>query len=121
MLKKELLALAKELKIKGRSKLTKPQLIAAIKEAGGDVDDDKDKDKDKDKEKKMKQAKINEIYKVDTPPVKKVVKRVVKKADPKMTQVQQKMKEVAAEAKRPKIAAQVKAKMQEVQAERKSK
>ena len=63
MLKSELLKQAAQLKIKGRSKLTKQQLIDAIKEAGGVVEEG---------EKKMKQQKIDEMY---TPPAKKVVKK----------------------------------------------
>jgi len=110
MLKKELLAKAKELKIKGRSKMTKEELLKAIMEIEG-VDGEKDGEK-----KEMKQQKINEMYsKVDTPPVKKsVVKKVVvkkavaKKADPKMPKIP-KMS--------PKMQEQLKAKMAEVQAD----
>ena len=121
MLKKELLAKAKELGIKGRSKLTKPQLIDAIKEAGGDVEDDKKGD--------GKQKKIDQMYKVDTPPVKKVVKKadpspkmqkqfnqeqlkqkLQKQAQLKQNQmVQSKMSKMS-----PKIQTQLKAKMVEV-------
>ena len=65
MLKKaELMKKAKDLKIKGRSKMTKDQLVAAIKDAGGDVEDGEKKE--------MKQQKIDEMY---TPPAKKVVKK----------------------------------------------
>jgi len=117
MLKKELLAKAKELKIKGRSKMTKEELVDAIKKAGGVVEDG-----EKDDKKKMKQAKIDEMYKVDTP--KKIVKKVAKKAEPSpkmQQQMKQKEKDVAADSKRPKmspkIAAQLKAKMQEVAAD----
>jgi len=119
MLKKDLLKQAKELGIRGRTKMTKQELVDAIKKAGGDVDDDK-----KDDKKEMKQAKIDEMYKtkVDTPPVKKVVKKP-KMSSSKMTQVQQKMKEVAADSKRPKMSQkmqqQLKNKMAEVQAEKK--
>ena len=110
MLKKaELLALAKELKIRGRSKLTKQQLIAAIKAAGGVVEEGEKKG--------MKQQKVDEIYKVDTQPAKKVVKKSpspspkpkasppklpkLPKMSPKMeSQLKQKMVEIQAEGKK---------------------
>lgn len=124
MLKSELLAKAKELGIKGRSKLTKPQLIDAIKEAGGDVEDDKKGD--------GKQKKIDQMYKVEnTTPAKKVVK----KADPSPKMQNQKLQkqkmqkqlelknkmaqgkmQQQSQGKMPKMAAQLKAKMVEVAA-----
>ena len=104
MLKKELMQKAKELKIKGRSKLTKDQLLKAIMEVEG-VEDDGEKDK-----KGMKQKKINEMYKVDTPPAKKVAK----KADPSPKSSPRPSKQPKMS---PKMQTQLKAKMAEVQAE----
>ena len=101
MLKSELLKQAKELKIKGRSKMTKDQLVAAIKEAGGDVDVEGEK-------KEMKQQKIDTMYKVDTPPAKKVAKKAdpSPKSSPRPSPKKPKMS--------PKMQEQLKAKLSEV-------
>ena len=101
MLKKaELMKKAKDLKIKGRSKMTKDQLVAAIKDAGGDVEDGEKKE--------MKQQKVDQMYKVDTPPAKKVVKKAdpSPKASPRPSPKKPKMS--------PKMQEQLKAKLSEV-------
>jgi len=105
MLKKELLAKAKELGIKGRSKLTKPQLIAAIKEAGGEVDEGDKKG--------MKQQKVDQMYKVDTPPAKKTVVKKAPSPSPKAKAPPPKLPKISS----PKMQAQLKQKMAEVAAE----
>ena len=104
MLKKELLAKAKELGIKGRSKLTKQQLIDAIKAAGGVVDEGEKKE--------MKQQKIDTMYSKSEP----VKGKSVKKADPSPKPKASprtpppKMPKISS----PKMQAQLKAKMTEV-------
>ena len=104
MLKKELLAKAKELGIKGRSKLTKQQLIDAIKAAGGVVDEGEKKE--------MKQQKIDTMYSKSEP----VKGKSVKKADPSPKKSPPpKMPKMSS----PKMQAQLKAKMAEVAAEKK--
>tara|TARA_R110000824_G_scaffold177989_1_gene357541 strand:+ start:336 stop:656 length:321 start_codon:yes stop_codon:yes gene_type:complete len=106
MLKKELLQKAKELKIRGRTKMTKDQLLDAIMKIEG-VEDDKDDKKG------MKQAKIDEMY--STPePVK--GKKVAKKADPSPKSSPRPSKQPKLN---PKMQAQLKAKMAEVAAEKK--
>ena len=107
MLKKELMDRAKVLKIKGRSKMTKEALMKAIMEIEG-VEEEKD-DKD---EKKMKQPKIDEIYKVDSTPVK--GKKVAKKADPSPKSSPRPSKQPKLS---PKMSSQLKSKMAEVAAE----
>jgi hypothetical protein len=103
MLKKELMQKAKELKIKGRSKMTKEELLKAIMEIEG-VEGDGEK-------KEMKQPKIDKMYKVDTPPPTKKVTKSSPKASPRPSPKKPKMT--------PKMQSQLKAKMTEVASESK--
>ena len=102
MLKKELLAKAKELGIKGRSKLTKQQLIDAIKAAGGVVDEGEKKE--------MKQQKIDTMYSKSEP----VKGKSVKKADPSPKSSPRTPPPKMPKMSSPKMQAQLKAKMTEV-------
>ena len=107
MLKKaELLKQAAQLKIRGRSKMTKDQLIAAINDAGGEVDVG---------EKGMKQKKVDQIYKVETPPAKKAVVKKAPSPSPKPKALPPKMPKLPKMS--PKMESQLKAKMVEIQAE----
>ena len=94
---------AKDLKIKGRSKMTKEELMKAIMEVEG-VEDDGEK-------KEMKQPKIDKMYS-KTEPVK--GKKVAKKADPSPKSSPRPSKQPKLS---PKMSSQLKSKMAEVQAE----
>tara|TARA_R110000850_G_scaffold260617_1_gene387931 strand:- start:312 stop:629 length:318 start_codon:yes stop_codon:yes gene_type:complete len=103
MLKAELMKKAKDLKIKGRSKMTKEELMKAIMDVEG-VEDDGEK-------KEMKQPKIDKMYKVDTPPPTKKVTKSSPKSSPRPSPKKPKMS--------PKMQEQLKAKMTEVASESK--
>lgn len=113
MLKAELMKKAKELKIKGRSKMTKEELMKAIMEVEGVEDDGEKKEKEV---KGMKQKKIDQMYsKVDTPPAKKVAKKIAKKADPSPRPSPRPSPKMS-----PKMQEQMKQKMADIQAEKKA-
>ena len=101
MLKAELMKKAKDLKIKGRSKMSKEELMKAIMEIEGVEEGEK---------KEMKQQKIDTMYSKSEP----VKGKSVKKADPSPKKSPPpKMPKMSS----PKMQAQLKAKMAEVAAE----